>query len=707
MKELNRRFYYLVLIALLMSCSRKPDSAISQGNNLLENGGFEQPDAKGLPGGWQIVPHHKGKGQAVADTTFAHSGRYSLKLKPNKKTTSEGFGVVLMLDKDALKGKDITISGFVRAEGITGNAAVCLSTDKENWIPIPKDTKGEFVPFSKTFSLSRSISKAYLLILVGGTRGTVWLDDLVVSDGKNSVESTATKPPETTQKLSYKNILDNSGFEDKAGDGLPAGWQVIPHHKDKGEAAQDDVNAYTGSYSLKISPNKTNDREGYGVVRMLNVDDVRGRDVTIDGFARVAGLSNNATILLQTDRANWMKLPSNTGGKFVPFSKTFSIAKSIPEAALLILVAGTSGDVWIDDLKVSIEEESSDSPKDKTEAAARKEDTDISKPSEKTVRLGELSASAAILFASNRDTGSRRQEIYAMDADGGNVTRITFTNKHHFITGIDHSRRYIITSRAVEDTQKPGGLGDEDRRSLWLLDLKTKKEICLTDLRNHAEGDSFSPDGQWIVFFMKLGDKAQMDIYKIRRDGSELTRLTNTPRTLESDPSWSNDGTRILFGCLNIQDSRPRFVLKTMDVTGGNAKTVYDGGTGVAIKGVWMPGSYDPCWSPDDQWIVFEEPVKDTGGNAGSGIGHIFKVKANGGGIKDLSLAGGHDDRAEYLPSYSQDGKSIVFGSIYVAKNPKDNHNDIFLMDANSGSFKRLTDNPANDMYPVWIPSGN
>lgn len=513
----------------------------------------------------------------------------------------------------------------------------------------------------------------------------------------------------TFDMASAENILENSSFENKGTEGLPEGWNVIPHHKEKGEAVQDAANAHTGRYSLKISPNEKNDTtEGYGVFQVLNADTIRGKKVNINGFARVEGIgNNNAAILLTTDKANWLKIPSDTGGRFLPFSKTFSIAKSIPEAWLLILVGGTSGDVWIDDLKLCIEKEPFDSPKDKTKAAIRGEDADISKPSEETVRLRELPASAAILFASNRDTGTRRQEIYAMDAEGGNVTRITFTNKHHFITGIDRSRRYIVTSRAVEDTHKPRGLGDEDRKSLWLLDLETKKEIRLTDLRNHAEGDSFSPDGRWIIFFMKLGDKGTMDIYKIRRDGSELTRLTNTPKTLESDPSWSNDGKRILFGCLNIQDSTPRFVLKTMDVTGGNIRTVYDGGTGVAIKGVWLPGSYDACWSPDDQWIVFEQAVKDTGGNAGSGIWHIFKVKVDGSGIKDLSLAGGHDDRAEYLPSYSQDGKSIVFGSIYLAKNPKDSHNDIFVMDANSGSFKRLTDSPSNDMYPVWIPSGN
>jgi Tol biopolymer transport system component len=164
-------------------------------------------------------------------------------------------------------------------------------------------------------------------------------------------------------------------------------------------------------------------------------------------------------------------------------------------------------------------------------------------------RIGSLPPTAQILFVSNRDTKTRRNEIYTMDADGNNVTRLTFTEEHHFIMGIDRSRRYIVTSRAVEDTRKPKGLGSEDSRSLWVIDLETKKEIRLSDLRYHAEGRSFSPDGQWIVFLMKPGDK-KMDIYKIRRDGSQLTRLTNTPMALEGDCSFSPDGTRSVFNYL-------------------------------------------------------------------------------------------------------------------------------------------------------------
>jgi len=498
-----------------------------------------------------------------------------------------------------------------------------------------------------------------------------------------------------------ENILENPGFEERGTEGLPEGWSVVPHHREKGKAAQDDENAYRGSYSLRLSPNKKNDREGYAVFRVLNIEDISGQKVTISGFVKVEGIGkNNVAIALKTDKAYWLKLPSDTEGKFVPFSKTISIAKTIPEAVLLVFVSGTAGDVWLDDLKLLVEKKPRASSQKKTQITAPGKAAQGRQP----VKLGDPPATASILFISNRDTRKQRREIYAIDADGGNVTRITFTKKHHCLIGMDRSRRYIATSAIAEDTKKPRGLGDEDRKSLWVIDLETKTEVRLTDPRYFAEGDSFSPDGQWIVFFMKLGDDKQMDIYKIRRDGSELTRLTNTPMALEGDPSWSNDGKRIVFTSMDITLPNPRFILKTMDVNGGDVKTLYDGGPGIEIKGAWPAGNYDPAWSPDDKWIVFERAVEDTGGNAGSGIWHIFKIRADGSEVKNLSLAGGHADRAEYLPSFSPDGKSIIFGSIYQAKNPKESHIDIFTMDSSGGSLKRLTDHPANDMGPVWIP---
>lgn len=315
-------------------------------------------------------------------------------------------------------------------------------------------------------------------------------------------------------------------------------------------------------------------------------------------------------------------------------------------------------------------------------------------------RIGPLPKTADILFVSTRDTGSRRTEIYAADSDTKDVTRITFTEEHHFISGIDNSRQYIVVSRAGEDTDPPRGLGDEDRRSLWVLNLETKEEVLLTDLCHHAEGDSFSPDGEWIVFHMKLSGEEQSDIYKVRRDGSELHQLTNTKNAVEGDPAFSHDGKEIAFTYLD--STTQRFVLKTMDSDGKNVKTVYDSGSEISTP-VFPPGCYDPEWSPDDLWLVFEQCVSYDGENWGSGIWHIFTIRKDGSGLTDFSLAGGHTNRAEYLPSYSPDGSFIVFGSLYQATPPEQSHNDIFVMDI-TGKVRRLTDSPASDMYPVWIP---
>jgi len=319
----------------------------------------------------------------------------------------------------------------------------------------------------------------------------------------------------------------------------------------------------------------------------------------------------------------------------------------------------------------------------------------VSPVSTAETKINSLAPNNRILFVSKRDTGSRRTEIYAMDADGGNITRITESDEHHFIMGIDFSRRYIVTSISRSDTDKPKGLGDEDKRQLALIDLQTKKQVVLTGPESHAEGRSFSPDGQWIVFLMKTPGN-ESDIYKIKIDGTGLTNLTKTKDAIEGDPDWSPVGDRIIFTSLDAATGR--FVLKTMNSSGGEIKTVYDGGKNVAI-GPFPSGNYDPAWSADGQWITFERAIENNGANWGNGVWHIFKVKADGTNLVDLSVAGNHTDRAEFLPSFSPDGKSIIFASYYEAKNLVDSHDNIFTMDLMGGSVVKLT----AGQYPRWI----
>jgi len=302
---------------------------------------------------------------------------------------------------------------------------------------------------------------------------------------------------------------------------------------------------------------------------------------------------------------------------------------------------------------------------------------------EQSKKINPLPSSAEILFLSNMDTGSQGREIYSMSADGSNVTRITYTGGYYRLLGIDVTRRYIVVTKKDRDTGK---------KSLWLIDLRKGEEKRLTDPENNAEGDSFSPDGEWIVFYMTLSDESQSDIYKIRIDGTSLTRLTYTD-DMEADPCWSNDGSKIAF--ISYSGEIKRFVLKIMDQDGRNMRTIYDCRDNISTK-YFPPGAYDPSWSPDDQWIVFEKPVKGNEENAGAGVWHIFKIRSDGTDLIDLR-EGGHTGMAEYLPSFSADGEFILFSARY------DSQIDIFIMDKNGGSLKKLTDKPSYEEFAIWI----
>jgi len=326
--------------------------------------------------------------------------------------------------------------------------------------------------------------------------------------------------------------------------------------------------------------------------------------------------------------------------------------------------------------------------------------------------LTPLPRDAAFLFVSNRGVEGDRREIFAMNAAGGNVTRITDSPYHHHLIGISRDRRHIVATRSTVDLDGDGRLDDADsgKKSVWVLDLQEKKEMRLTSEMDLAEGKSISPDGEWVVFWMQRDGDVQSDIYKIRIDGTGLVNLTDTPWPSwnEYDPAWSSDGSRIVFN--RFDPATSRVALYTMGADGGDERMVYDPREGVATP-LFPKGAYDPAWSPDDQWIAFVKSVRFTGEgeNLKAGIWNVFRIPADGRGSPlNLSEAGGHADGAEYLPSFSPDGGSIVFSSrFHDPSHPGSAHLDIFVMDAASGAITtRLTQTglSAHDMFAVWVP---
>jgi hypothetical protein len=97
--------------------------------------------------------------------------------------------------------------------------------------------------------------------------------------------------------------------------------------------------------------------------------------------------------------------------------------------------------------------------------------------------------------------------------------------------------------------------------------------------------------------------------------------------------------------------------------------------------------SFDPAWSPQGDRIVFvsQEPGND----------EIYTIAPDGTDMQRLTHNGWEWDKH---PSWSPDGSQIVFWS-----NRETGRNQLWIMDRDGGSQRRLHDSPANDWDPVWV----
>ena len=80
---------------------------------------------------------------------------------------------------------------------------------------------------------------------------------------------------------------------------------------------------------------------------------------------------------------------------------------------------------------------------------------------------------------------------------------------------------------------------------LWIARADGQnKELVMQASGQYLHQPTWSPDGQWIAFASDR--EGNIEVYKIRWDGTELTRLTDQPG-IDCRPRWSRDGRYLLF----------------------------------------------------------------------------------------------------------------------------------------------------------------
>jgi len=224
------------------------------------------------------------------------------------------------------------------------------------------------------------------------------------------------------------------------------------------------------------------------------------------------------------------------------------------------------------------------------------------------INVRPIPAGAAIVFFSARSgLGS---EIYTMNADGGEVTQITFISPRPFDQPYEHvavspDHRMIAADRYLKSGSGPTGL--------WVIDLERKTERHLVpDFFSAGNGGvDWSADGS-IYFAGQRAVRQKAGVFRIRPDGSQLTpvvALDPLDAGFVGDVSVSEDGSLLAYVRAVAARSATRMVLKTQiwvaQINGGEQRMVDDGGPELGSQGGFPIGDFDPEISPDNAFVVF------------------------------------------------------------------------------------------------------
>jgi Tol biopolymer transport system component len=90
---------------------------------------------------------------------------------------------------------------------------------------------------------------------------------------------------------------------------------------------------------------------------------------------------------------------------------------------------------------------------------------------------------------------------------------------------------------------------------LWLLNLTTSVVSQVTETDLIESEPSFSPDGKRVVYVARTSEYAASAIFDCLLDGTDVRQLTQDSEVSDAHPSYSFDGTQIVF-CRSVR-SRP------------------------------------------------------------------------------------------------------------------------------------------------------
>ncbi|MDX1537085.1 S9 family peptidase [Arsukibacterium sp.] len=231
----------------------------------------------------------------------------------------------------------------------------------------------------------------------------------------------------------------------------------------------------------------------------------------------------------------------------------------------------------------------------------------------------------------------------------------------------------IVYVRASNDI-----MTDSTRNSLWLLDVKTGKQLPMfADNFNYSQ-PRWSPDGKKLAFISNVSGSRQIHLhYLAENKTAQLSRLPQSPANL----SWSPDGTQLAF---------------TMNVAASEADVKK------RVKKVKKPEGAK--WSESAVVLDRARYQADGQGFLKPQFRQIFVLPATGGSARQLTSGDFHHGSDL---TFSPDSKALLFSANLDPEweyQPRDSN--LYRLDLASNKLSALTTMAGDESAPVFSPDG-
>jgi TolB protein len=285
---------------------------------------------------------------------------------------------------------------------------------------------------------------------------------------------------------------------------------------------------------------------------------------------------------------------------------------------------------------------------------------------------GKISVQGWLFDAKNAGTPQILGKQYQEDAtaDYARLIAHKFADEIIFrlgggIQGIAETKIYFISTRS-------------GHKEVWAMDYDGEGQHQISHLNTVALSPRVSPDNARVAFSGMTADSWQIMMYSI-----DLGRMVSFPRFRGDNfsPAWSSDGTKFAFSS-SMRDSDAEIYVT--DAAGGGLRRM------TTNKSADVSPVFNPKTNGQIAWV-----------SGRTGLPQIYIMDADGSNVQQITNQG-----YAVSPSWSPNGMLLAFAWFRKYGPGAPGAQDIYIMDIASRQFVQLTHDSRRNDFPSWSPDG-